>query len=63
MGIKALLIGEGDRYNYVDMMIPNNPFSKAEKKKQNFYSLGKDRACHDINISIQYQSSSSCEIS
>jgi hypothetical protein len=53
MGLKQLFIGEGDRYNYMDMMVPNNPFSKGKAKKVNFYAKGKQGGC-SINISTQY---------
>jgi hypothetical protein len=38
--MKEIFIGEGDRYNYSQMCLLNNPFSRGEKQKVNFYSVG-----------------------
>jgi len=37
--MKEIFIGEGDRYNYSQMCLFNNPFSRGEKQKVNFYSV------------------------
>ena len=39
MGLKGMLIGEGDRYRYGPMCMPTVPWKKAGTKL-NFYSKG-----------------------
>lgn len=37
---KEIFIGDGERYNYSHMCIPNNPFSKNKARPLNFYTKG-----------------------
>ena len=39
MGLKALLLGEGDRYRYGPMCMPTVPWKKSDVKL-NFYDKG-----------------------
>jgi hypothetical protein len=42
MGFKETLLGDGERYNYVHMCIPQLPWRKTDAKL-NFYTRGKAR--------------------
>ena len=48
MGFKEMFIGDGERYNYGSMCVPNNPFRRGpSKQKLNFYAKG---GCTSVNI-------------
>jgi hypothetical protein len=40
MGLKEAFIGDGERYDYGSMCMPNIPCITKEAKKLNFYSKG-----------------------
>ena len=45
MGLKATLVGEGDRYDYLSLCMPTVPWKKSSAKL-NFYSKGKYSGLH-----------------
>jgi hypothetical protein len=41
MGFRETFVGDEERYDYMSMCLPQNPFGRGEKPKLNFYGKGR----------------------